>query len=587
MNHQKPFGKFLCILLLIWLVSFSGTKACDRSEMVLDSIVAVGNEYDIHLTLCVGGGVLGINSGASGATTDIFFAFFSCLDSLRFSEFTPSLTADSTGTTLTGVNMGPIQSGPLQNQGLIQYMAPVNSNFMCISNTNDCGQPHTQCFSLRFRVDAVPDSIVAMAVEGDGNPVSGCLNDPDNTIHFDSAAFACDDTTAPAITCPVDQYSGDCQYGDYTGIATVLDDEDPFPTVTQSPAPGGTIFGTPAAVTLTATDWLGNASTCTFDAYILDTIAPDAQCQNLAVVLDTNGQAVINYQQLDSASTDGCGIAFFTISQNTFTCLDLGWNPVVMTVTDFNFNQSTCTSMVWVEDTTLNLDLPADTILCDGDSISLDAGAAVSYVWSTGDSSSSVTVSAPATYAVTVTSPIGCRDWDSVQVATANSPVAAFTMGPGSGNMAIDMVYGATGDITEFIWDFGDGDTSTALNPSHSYALPGTYNVCLVVGGPCGYDSTCQSTVVTSAGFSAFQGAYLLAYPNPAQDRLWLEPREGLSGILEVAVYDLRGMRVLSSSIDAALARSELDVGTLPSGMYYLRYESDGTIGQVPIRVQR
>jgi gliding motility-associated-like protein len=30
-------------------------------------------------------------------------------------------------------------------------------------------------------------------------------------------------------------------------------------------------------------------------------------------------------------------------------------------------------------------------------------------------------------------------------------------------------------------WDFGDGNTSTAMNPSHTYYLPGTYNVTLIV----------------------------------------------------------------------------------------------------------
>jgi len=37
------------------------------------------------------------------------------------------------------------------------------------------------------------------------------------------------------------------------------------------------------------------------------------------------------------------------------------------------------------------------------------------------------------------------------------------------------------GSITRYVWDFGDGQTSTAANPSHTYAAPGTYNVRLTV----------------------------------------------------------------------------------------------------------
>jgi hypothetical protein len=32
---------------------------------------------------------------------------------------------------------------------------------------------------------------------------------------------------------------------------------------------------------------------------------------------------------------------------------------------------------------------------------------------------------------------------------------------------------------TSYLWDFGDGTTSTDFNPNHSYATNGQYNVCL------------------------------------------------------------------------------------------------------------
>ena len=36
-------------------------------------------------------------------------------------------------------------------------------------------------------------------------------------------------------------------------------------------------------------------------------------------------------------------------------------------------------------------------------------------------------------------------------------------------------------------WDFGDGNTSSSMGPSHAYSVPGTYNACLTVTG---FDST-------------------------------------------------------------------------------------------------
>ena len=48
-----------------------------------------------------------------------------------------------------------------------------------------------------------------------------------------------------------------------------------------------------------------------------------------------------------------------------------------------------------------------------------------------------------------------------------------------------------------FIWDFGDGTTSTQVNPTHTYAQPGSYNVKLIAdGGACGMDSIIQSSYI-------------------------------------------------------------------------------------------
>jgi PKD repeat protein len=44
----------------------------------------------------------------------------------------------------------------------------------------------------------------------------------------------------------------------------------------------------------------------------------------------------------------------------------------------------------------------------------------------------------------------------------------------------------SAGAITSYLWDFGDGTTSTAQNPTKTYAADGTYTVTLTVTGPGG-----------------------------------------------------------------------------------------------------
>lgn len=52
-------------------------------------------------------------------------------------------------------------------------------------------------------------------------------------------------------------------------------------------------------------------------------------------------------------------------------------------------------------------------------------------------------------------------------------------------------------------YDFGDGTTSTDLNPTHVYAAAGTYTVCQIATRPCGSDTFCQEVTVRCAPASA------------------------------------------------------------------------------------
>ncbi len=55
-------------------------------------------------------------------------------------------------------------------------------------------------------------------------------------------------------------------------------------------------------------------------------------------------------------------------------------------------------------------------------------------------------------------------------------------------------------NASNWLWDFGDATTSTAQNPSHTYAMSGTYNVCQIAyNGTCDADTICTSITVCVA----------------------------------------------------------------------------------------
>ncbi|HLP13578.1 MAG TPA: PKD domain-containing protein, partial [Flavobacteriales bacterium] len=85
-------------------------------------------------------------------------------------------------------------------------------------------------------------------------------------------------------------------------------------------------------------------------------------------------------------------------------------------------------------------------------------------------------------------------------------PVSNFT---GSVSGATLSLTSTSANATGYLWNFGDGNTSTVANPVHTYALGGTYNVCLTVTSSCGDSTICQLFTTTCvspvAGFSISQ----------------------------------------------------------------------------------
>jgi len=69
-----------------------------------------------------------------------------------------------------------------------------------------------------------------------------------------------------------------------------------------------------------------------------------------------------------------------------------------------------------------------------------------------------------------------------------NEPVADFTANPLSGNepLTVNFTDASAGFVTSYLWNFGDGTTSSEANPTHIYTSRGSYKVTLTVMGPGG-----------------------------------------------------------------------------------------------------
>lgn len=77
-------------------------------------------------------------------------------------------------------------------------------------------------------------------------------------------------------------------------------------------------------------------------------------------------------------------------------------------------------------------------------------------------------------------------------------PAAAFTVAPSTGEAPLDVTFtdNSTGVITSWSWDFGDGETSFAQSPEHTYQQTGNYDVTLTVTGPGGTSTFTETSFV-------------------------------------------------------------------------------------------
>lgn len=134
-----------------------------------------------------------------------------------------------------------------------------------------------------------------------------------------------------------------------------------------------------------------------------------------------------------------------------------------------------------------------------------------SFVWNYGDGTANDTAGftpprrhtfpAPGNYVITLTlldtafcnAPLFIRDTLRINpLVEASFRTAALGCAPFEASFENTSLAG-----TDFIWDFGDGFTSTAINPTHTYNSPGVYNVRLIA-----IDTTTCNKVDTSGFFT-------------------------------------------------------------------------------------
>jgi PKD repeat protein len=153
---------------------------------------------------------------------------------------------------------------------------------------------------------------------------------------------------------------------------------------------------------------------------------------------------------------------------------------------------------------------------CEGQAVAFSNASTISdsspltYLWDfTGSGPTSASVNPAYTYttsgtynvSLTTTSTNGCTSSVTHQVTIGQNPVVSFNLTNACINTPASFGSTTAGSPLTYLWNFGDSNTGSQQNESHSYTVAGSYNVSL--------------TVTTSSGCTASTTQSVTIYPGP------------------------------------------------------------------------
>lgn len=120
---------------------------------------------------------------------------------------------------------------------------------------------------------------------------------------------------------------------------------------------------------------------------------------------------------------------------------------------------------------------------------------------------------------------------------------------------------------TTFLWNFGDGTTSTTNNPTHSYSQSGIYNVSLTVSTNCRTDVFTDSVNVGTTSLLGDMENCALIYNSSNH----LVTTSCNNSIQQLSVYDMQGRLIKSFVNTSPNNSSAFDLSGLSNGVYLIQ----------------
>jgi PKD repeat protein len=159
----------------------------------------------------------------------------------------------------------------------------------------------------------------------------------------------------------------------------------------------------------------------------------------------------------------------------------------------------------------------------------------------------------------------GCTSDSSNKITLHRYPApSAFFNYKNNGKGDFSFINKSTGDDSR-TWYFGDGNSDTSANPSHTYSTNKIYTVWLVISNKFGCrDSISKTITATGIKTGIVDGESLKIMPNPFSNEFQFSFDSKSSGILQISITDIQGKNV--QNINPVRITKGNNTITIPAG---------------------
>jgi hypothetical protein len=191
----------------------------------------------------------------------------------------------------------------------------------------------------------------------------------------------------------------------------------------------------------------------------------------------------------------------------------------------------------------------SNTDFCRGDSVLIGVDAVYpSYSWMNGATEKDLWINEPGDYYATLTNEYSCSaNTDTIAIMEKITPSAFFTYSIEKGSKLT--IRNLTQEADNYLWSFGDGETSTDENPVHEYEISFYGDTIYLTATNSESGCTDQHMEIISGGTSINdfnQNFHVSIYPNPNQGMFWISTNENMDRY-DVKIFNLLGEVIYSN----------------------------------------